>query len=218
MKFGFLFFILLSFACKADRYADFVDSGEFKALQRTALDVPNSAGLLKLSLGDISFGQVSAKLTTFDGQVVLNAAIREGESADFVLSGRSYRISLVEMKNYLIGADDATFRIRKSEAADGQTESLDKKVRILVESMGDLKGAKFWRNGTAYTQDQAIRHLLDKYESQRGKIRSLDEFIASVASESSVSGEPYKIILSDGTEILAGSWFQNKAKELRLFP
>ena len=139
MKFGYFFLIFLSLACRPDRFAGFVDSGEFKALQRTTLEVPNSTGLLKLSLGDISFERVPIKLVTSDGQVVVSVVLREGDLADFSLSGRSYRINLIDMNNYLIGADDVILRIRKNETTTGQPESLDKNIRTLVASFAELK-------------------------------------------------------------------------------
>ena len=66
--------------------------------------------------------------------------------------------------------------------------------------------ARFFRNGTEYNARDAADHLRGKLGHAGGKVKTAEDFIAGVASKSSVSGEPYKVKLSDGKEIETGPW------------
>lgn len=71
----------------------------------------------------------------------------------------------------------------------------------------------FIRNGTDYPATEAREHLTSKFNYAKGKIATAEEFIRYLATESSMSGEPYRV-KCDGKVIPAGAWL---ADELRRF-
>ncbi|MEJ8802838.1 DUF5329 family protein [Pontibacter sp. H249] len=74
------------------------------------------------------------------------------------------------------------------------------KVDRLIEFVRSLKGATFIRNGSEHSCQQAADHLQSKWEKHKNKIASAKEFIEELASKSGMSGEPYKIRFSNGSE------------------
>jgi hypothetical protein len=72
----------------------------------------------------------------------------------------------------------------------------------------------FMRNGADYPAAQARDHLAMKYRFTRGRIHTADEFIQYLATQSSVSGEPYKIACA-GHQEPAGAWLANELHRYR---
>jgi hypothetical protein len=71
----------------------------------------------------------------------------------------------------------------------------------------------FVRNGTPGTAAAARDHLAGKYDFAKSRITTADEFIKNLATESSMSGEPY-LIRCGKDERPAGAWL---AEELRRY-
>jgi hypothetical protein len=88
------------------------------------------------------------------------------------------------------------------------------KIDYLIKCVEELKMAKFDRNGTLYDAQAAAAHLTMKREKAGEAIKTVDDFIDKVASKSSMTGIPYKIIYDDGTEILAKDFFLKCLNEL----
>ncbi|WP_187261700.1 DUF5329 family protein [Pontibacter beigongshangensis] len=82
-------------------------------------------------------------------------------------------------------------------AAEGITEKT--KIDGLISYVENLQGATFIRNGSEHTPQDAAAHLRAKFDKHHAKIKSANEFIELLATKSSVSGEYYKIRLSDGS-------------------
>ncbi len=90
------------------------------------------------------------------------------------------------------------------------------KIDYLIDSIGELKGAKFIRNGSEYDVLAAVSHLRLKLKAAGKKVKTAEDFIQYCASRSSISGEPYLIRLADGATLKSETFFRNKLKEYSL--
>ena len=87
-----------------------------------------------------------------------------------------------------------------------------KKIEFLISSVENLKGAKFIRNGSEYDGKEAAEHLRMKLQNVL-VVETADDFIRLCASQSSISGKPYMIRLSNGKTIKSEEYFRGKLKE-----
>ena len=101
------------------------------------------------------------------------------------------------MINALIGLFIAIFN---SVVIDGSVLQMSEKHKIeyLIESIQKLEGAKFYRNGEWYTPAEAAGHLRMKLNKAGNRIKTARQFIDKIASESSMTGNSYKIKFKDG--------------------
>jgi len=75
------------------------------------------------------------------------------------------------------------------------------KIEALIKQVGDLKDAKFVRNGSTHDVATAVRFLRGKWEANDSEVKTARDFIEKVASFSGTSGKPYLIRFKDGTEV-----------------
>ena len=99
-----------------------------------------------------------------------------------------------------------------SGALSAQDNIERKKIEFLISSVENLKGAKFIRNGSEYDGKEAAAHLRMKLQNVL-VVETADDFIRLCASQSSTSGKPYLIRLSDGKTIKSEEFFREKLKE-----
>ncbi|WP_176481709.1 DUF5329 domain-containing protein [Pseudomonas sp. HAR-UPW-AIA-41] len=97
--------------------------------------------------------------------------------------------------------------------------ALDELGRKEVNSLLDFveqSGCTFIRNGSEHTSPDARAHLQKKLEYLLDKdlIDSPEQFIKRGASESSFSGEPYRVRCR-GMEQLSADWLNAELKRLR---
>lgn len=78
-------------------------------------------------------------------------------------------------------------------------------------------GCEFQRNGRWHAADEAVAHLQKKrgYLEGRDAIRSTDDFIGLAASESSMSGRPYRVRCAGAPAIDSRVWLQQRLQALR---
>ena len=69
----------------------------------------------------------------------------------------------------------------------------EREIEHLLQFVG-TSGCTFVRNGTPYPADKAREHLASKYRYARTRLASADDFIKYLATDSSTSGEPYRIV------------------------
>ena len=81
-----------------------------------------------------------------------------------------------------------------------QTNIESKKIEFLLHEIAQLKGARFWRNGSSYQPRQAADHLRKKWEKAGTTVKTAKDFIDKIASKSSMSGKAYEIEFEDGTK------------------
>src|SRR5688572_14016207 len=74
----------------------------------------------------------------------------------------------------------------------------EEKINRLIKYVAGLQGAMFIRNGDEYSAKDAAEHLQMKRKKAGNRVKTAREFIDGLASESYISGEPYKIRMKDG--------------------
>lgn len=98
-------------------------------------------------------------------------------------------------------------------AALSQTEQIER----LLAAIAALDGARFIRNGKDYSPADAAAHLRRKWQSARrgAAVDDAERFIDTLASTSSVSGQPYRIRFADGNETTVREFLQAELVRLR---
>jgi hypothetical protein len=83
----------------------------------------------------------------------------------------------------------------------------------------ESSGCEFYRNGSWYDGKRAQAHLRDKYEYLVGKNRigTAEDFIEQAATESSLSGRPYKIRCGGGEPVPSNQWLREALARYRCF-
>ncbi len=180
--------------------------------QRTQTPVPGSSDKLILSIGDITRGKVEASIRS-EGAVLLQPVdLSTGDKKSFRYQERSYEITLTELNNALVGEDFATFRLAEAAATEPLTER--QKIEQLISRVESLKGAKFIRNGTEHSPQEAAKHLREKRDRAGDRIKTAEEFIEQIASKSSFSGDEYEIRFEDGRVFSSGEFLRRELKSL----
>jgi hypothetical protein len=80
-------------------------------------------------------------------------------------------------------------------------------------------GCEFYRNGTWHDPKAAQAHLRDKYRylAARNLINTTEDFIEKVATQSSLSGQPYRVRCRDGATVTANQWLHAELARFREF-
>jgi hypothetical protein len=184
---------------------------EMTVAQRSTTPVPGSEDGLRLTIDDVTRGQVVASLSARDGTVVLApVSLEAGKSAPFTFRGHGYVLKLTSLKNALMGQDAATFQI-----AAGKERALDETAKIerLLEAIANEKDAVFVRNKSDHEPREAADHLRSKW-SRAKEIASARRFIDEIATRSSLSGEPYQVRFSDGRVVPLADWLNERLAAL----
>ena len=88
------------------------------------------------------------------------------------------------------------------------------KIEALIKQVGDLKGAKFLRNGSTYEPSTAVRFLRGKWDANKAEVKTVRDFIDKVATKSGTSGQPYLMRFHDGREIPSREFLLAELKKL----
>jgi len=88
------------------------------------------------------------------------------------------------------------------------------KIEALIRQVGDLKEAKFVRNGSTYEPATAVRFMRGKWDANLSDVKSARDFIDKVATISGTSGKPYLIRFKDGKEIPSREFLLTELKKL----
>ena len=97
--------------------------------------------------------------------------------------------------------------VRADTNAEAEIHAL---IRAVAES-----GCEFNRNGSLHSAEAAAEHLELKYSQGKRYADSAEAFIDRLASKSSWSGKPYKMICDQQTQP-AGDWLTATLQEMRL--
>jgi len=105
-------------------------------------------------------------------------------------------------------------------AAGGVTAAPDPTAqREIAGLIGSLDGSscRFQRNGSWHDAAEARTHLQRKYDYllKKDKVDTAEQFIERAASQSSMSGKPYRIACPGQPEQTAAVWFTARLKALR---
>jgi len=98
-------------------------------------------------------------------------------------------------------------------AAAEPDAAAQREIDHLLEFIG-TSSCTFVRNGEPHPAADAREHLASKLRFARSRIGTADEFIRYLATSSSSSGEPYKIICG-GKEGPAGAWLSGELERYR---
>ena len=190
-------------------------STTFTMSQRTTAALPGSADALLLTIDDITGGQTMTSLEWRDGEHVLGPrALRLNDSIDFSVADHHWRLTLSHMHNELIGNDWVEFTLRE-RAAPGAAADAAAEIDALLIAVARLEGAEFIRNGQSHDPATAAQHLREKWRANEGPIDSAEDFIVTVGSHSSASGEAYTIRLADGSTLTAERWLGDELQRIR---
>jgi len=91
--------------------------------------------------------------------------------------------------------------------------------REIAGLIGALEGSscRFQRNGSWHDAPEARAHLQRKYDYllKKDKVDTAEQFIERAASQSSMSGKPYRIACPGQPEQTAAVWFTARLAALR---
>jgi len=88
------------------------------------------------------------------------------------------------------------------------------KIEALIKEVGDLKDAKFVRNGSTYEPATAVRFLRGKWDANKFEVKSACDFVDKVASKSGTSGKPYLLRFKDGKEMTSREFLLAELKKI----
>lgn len=92
--------------------------------------------------------------------------------------------------------------------------SENQKIDYLIDKIEHLKDAEFIRNGTSHTAKEAASHLRMKRTKAGSRIKSVEQFINKIASESSITGKPYQIKFANGKIVMAKDYYYECLKNI----
>ncbi len=182
--------------------------------QRSTVPLPGSDGLILLTIGDITDGQVIASISTAEGKSVLApVSVSVNESAAFALDDHEYTLTVKEFRNQVVGTDTAVFTLAEGTAG---TEKLTEgeKIERLIEAVAGLQDAVFIRNDKEHTSTEAAKHLRDKWQWKADEIATAEDFIRVAGTRSSITGKPYVIRFPDGREVPSAEFLFNQLKTI----
>jgi hypothetical protein len=103
-----------------------------------------------------------------------------------------------------------------SSPSSGSENETEEVIMKLVQAVRDLPdGTEFIRNGENHTKDEAVRHLLSKYEKAKKKIATPEDFIEKIASRSYLSGKDYLIRFPDNKTVPAADFFKLELEKIK---
>jgi hypothetical protein len=114
-------------------------------------------------------------------------------------------------RTLLVASAAIAFSLPQASFA-GDTSSNDEIDHLL--KFVAASSCTFIRNGTEYPSDKARDHLASKYQFAGSRIKTAEEFIRYLATESSMSGEPYHVRCGN-TDALSGVWLTTELTRYR---
>jgi hypothetical protein len=151
-------------------------------------------------------------LASKDGKPIMSpTSLSAGQFATFVLNDVKYVLRLKELNNALIGEDFASFEV---VLADESTLTEREKIERLIEHVAGLEGATFLRNGEKHTPEEAAKHLRSKLETFGDAGITARGFISAMASKSSLTGDPYEIVLPNGSTVASGDYLLEQLEKI----
>lgn len=129
---------------------------------------------------------------------------------NFILPGAIVLLCLLFIQPAL--AQNTSHPVSTSSTSES-TLSESQKIEQLISMLRSLEGAVFIRNGSEHTAQEAASHLEAKWQKHGSKIKTAEEFIAYLATKSSMSGEMYMIRFVDGKQVPAAEVLHQKLEQ-----
>jgi hypothetical protein len=98
--------------------------------------------------------------------------------------------------------------LASATAADEISVQEKEKIEYLINQLESMKDATFIRNDKEYDARTAALFLRRKWQMNKDKVRTSEDFIERIASRSSTTGKPYRIRMKDGREIECGDYLR----------
>jgi hypothetical protein len=98
--------------------------------------------------------------------------------------------------------------------ADTRSTEIEAEIEFLLDHVRSSQ-LVFIRNGKDYDAQEAYEHMIAKYRHFERKVHSAEAFIEYSATRSLISGRPYRVRLSDGTEMEAGVYLLERLAQFR---
>jgi hypothetical protein len=186
----------------------------FTVKQRSTTPLPGSEKRILITLDDITRGQVLTTLAWDDGRpIAATRSLRKGEILPFTIESHRYTLTVLMLKNVLIGEDHLEFELAPAAASAQPLLSVDERIELLIQALAKLENATFIRNGEEHSVAEAVAHMRSKWEWKKRDIKTIEDFITLVGSKSSISGDPYLIKRSDGQTLRAEDWIREQLTE-----
>lgn len=96
--------------------------------------------------------------------------------------------------------------------------SMDAKAKAEIEELLSFvqnSKARFIRNGQEYPAAEGAKHLRDKLDHAGDRVKTAEDFITGIASQSSLSGKLYLVKFADGRTQPTGEWLRKHLDEMR---
>ena len=88
-------------------------------------------------------------------------------------------------------------------------------IDTLIQRVSKMTAMVFLRNGNEYTAADAAKHMQAKYDYFKKDLATAEDFIDRCASRSEVTGQPYKVKLTDGAVRDANEFLNSELRALR---
>lgn len=99
--------------------------------------------------------------------------------------------------------------VTATPALAGTAGEIDHLIGFIADS-----DCTFIRNGQSYEAKEASRHIQRKYDYIGDRITTTEQFISFAASESSLSGKPYRVTCPGGRQTSA-DWLTTELNRYR---
>jgi hypothetical protein len=96
--------------------------------------------------------------------------------------------------------------LASATAADEISTQEKEKIEYLINHLESMQDATFIRNGKEHDARTAGLFLRRKWQVNKDKVRTAEDFIESIASRSSTTGKAYIIRMKNGREIECGDY------------
>jgi len=116
--------------------------------------------------------------------------------------------------------NDRWFRKGATQAAPGSQPAAQaamteaQRVDYLIDTIGKLEDATFIRNDAEHSAATAAALMRYRWDRDKDRIKTAEDFVKELASRSSTTGKLYVIRFKDGTEVKSGEYLTKKLEEL----
>jgi hypothetical protein len=174
-------------------------------VQRHTKPITQIHEALKIHIGDITGGQVLLEVIAEGLRMPLvdTVSVQPGDVVPVPCGDKEYYLTVVELRNFLIGDDFAVLEI--SAKRPDEIANIEDALKIIEKS-----GVIFIRNGQEATAEEAVEHLRRKWEFTTPRVSTLEGFIARIATRSSTTGVTYQVKMQDGSVREVAPWLREQ--------
>ncbi|EJL76984.1 hypothetical protein PMI12_01954 [Variovorax sp. CF313] len=91
----------------------------------------------------------------------------------------------------------------------------EKLIDTLIQRVSKMSAMVFMRNGSEYNAADAAKHMQAKYDHFKKELVTAEDFIERCASRSEMTGQAYKVKLTDGMVRDANEFLNSELRALR---